>query len=65
MRLIDADRLKEVFEKNIGNPYAKGVFRQYVDMQPTICDCEKCNNWIEDMINFAKEQIKRGDNNEG
>lgn len=48
MRLIDADRLKEVIDRNIAHP---DVFKEIVDIQPTAYDVEKvCMR-----INEAKE----------
>lgn len=36
MRLIDADRLKDVLEKNFGHTGGADVLRQLIDIQPTV-----------------------------
>lgn len=41
MRLIDADRLKTVIDRNIVDGSVKDLFNQYVDIQPTAYDAEK------------------------
>lgn len=47
MRLIDADRLKVVLEKNFGHTGGASVLEQLIDEQPTI-DPVKHGRWIED-----------------
>lgn len=41
MRLIDADRLKEVLEKNFGHTGGAEVMSQIIDKQPTAYDVDK------------------------
>ena len=41
MRLINADRLKEVIDKNFGHTGAAEVMQQIIDKQPTAYDLEK------------------------
>lgn len=47
MRLIDADRLKEVLDKNFGHTGGAEVIRQIIDKQPTAYDIEEVINRIE------------------
>lgn len=46
MRIIDADRLKEVLERNFGHTYGADVLRQLIDIQPTVVDKPQ-GEWIE------------------
>ena len=43
-RLIDADRLKEVLEKNFGHTGGVAVLVQLIDVQPTILEAEGQND---------------------
>ena len=57
MRLIDADRLKVVLEKNFGHTGGASVLEQLIDEQPTvepeIIHCRNCKHWREHK--YAKE----------
>ncbi len=44
MRLIDAERLKDVLEKNFGHTGGADVMQQLIDTQPTIVP--KTGHWI-------------------
>lgn len=47
MRLIDADRLIEVLDRNFGHTGGAEVMRQIIDKQPTAYDIEEVINRIE------------------
>ena len=49
MRLIDADRLKEVLDKNFGHTGGAEVIRQIIDKQPTAYDVNKVIKDIEEL----------------
>lgn len=40
MRLIDADRLKEVLDRNFSHTGGSEVMRQIIDKQPTVYKCD-------------------------
>lgn len=55
MRLIDADRLKEVLEKNFGHTGGAEVMSQIIDKQPTAYDVDKVIEQLQCQI----EQYRR------
>ena len=54
MRLIDADKLKEVLEKNFGHTGGASVLAQLIDAQPTAE--RKRGKWIEYEQEFMLEE---------
>lgn len=44
-RLIDADRLKDVLEKNFGHTCGAAVLAQLIDVAPTVLEKEKENEF--------------------
>lgn len=68
MRIIDADRLKEVLERNFGHTGGADVLRQLIDIQPTVVNkpqgewisvssSEKPNKWISDSDAISRKTI--------
>ena len=57
MRLIDADKLIEDVLNSMPTGSARGVFRAFVDEQPTAFDVEKVARHIEDL---KEDNFKRG-----
>ena len=55
MRLIDADRLKAVLEKNFGHTGGASVLEQLIDEQPTVQPEPAIPlSWIENEIKWLK-----------
>ena len=70
-RLIDADRMKDVLDKNFGHTSGAIVLANLIDMQPTAYDTEKVLNELvvlHDLVNMnqklavsqAIDIVKRG-----
>ena len=57
MRLIDADKLIEDVLNSMPTGSARGVFRAFIEEQPTEFDVEKVARQIEDL---KEENFKRG-----
>ena len=59
MRLVDADRLKAVLEKNFGHTGGAATMLQLIDIQPTIDTEPKKGEWIEktNIKSFRKTNV--------
>jgi hypothetical protein len=63
MRLIDADKLKEVFDRNV---VSAGVWNEIIDMQPTAYDVDKvveqlkAHNYYSTTVDEAVKIVKGG-----
>ena len=57
MRLIDADKLIEDVLNSMPTGSARGVFRAFIEQQPTAFDVDKVAGQIEDL---KEENFKRG-----
>jgi hypothetical protein len=58
MRVIDADKLKEVLERNFGHTGGASVLAQLIDAQPTIQPEQKRGEWIYDWGDWDFETCK-------
>lgn len=47
MRLIDADRLIEVLDRNFTHTGGAKIMRQIIDKQPTAYDIDKVVEWLD------------------
>ena len=65
MRLIDADRLKFVLDKNFGGTSGAVVLANLIDMQPTAYDVDVVVRELESKIELSRGLSKDEDNAEG
>lgn len=58
MRLIDADRLKEVLDRNFGHTGGAEVMRQIIDKQPTAYDIDKVVEQLQHQIDQYRRRAE-------
>lgn len=62
MRLIDADRLKEVVNKNFYGEAGAGVMCQIIDEQPTAFDKNKVITTLKDQYEYSRRVRNKNSN---
>lgn len=59
MRLIDADRLKEVLDRNFSHTGGAEVMRQIIDKQPTAYDIDKVIEQLQQQIDQYNRRAEK------